>query len=446
MAGRFYPGDRTALAEAVAGHLAAAEGVIAVAPDRPPKAIIAPHAGYPYSGPVAGSAYLPWRRHGDTVRRVVLIGPAHRLSFRGIAASSAVTFATPLGEIPVDREAVAAALRLPEVCLLDEAHAEEHSLEVHLPFLQGLFRDFSVVPLVVGAASEAAVERVLAALWGGPETAIIVSSDLSHYHGYDEAQRLDSAAATAIETLRGDHLADAQACGHRAVRGLLTRARALDLRATGTDLRNSGDTAGPRDRVVGYGAWMFEDAAGARLPETLRETLRGTAREAIAHGVRTGIPPEIDVAACPRPLQAHRATFVTVTLDGRLRGCIGSIEPQMPLVADVAVNACKACFSDPRFPPVTAEEARRLEIGISILSTPRPISFGGEAELIAALRPGVDGLILSEGGRRGLFLPQVWETLPEAPRFLAHLKQKAGFGPGYWSEGIEALRFATESF
>jgi len=256
VAGLFYPDDPAELEAAVRTYLAEAAGK--ARPDAPPpKAVIAPHAGYVYSGPVAASAYVPLARGRGRIRRVVLLGPSHRVPFRGLAASSAAWFETPLGRVPVDRTAVAALLDLPQVRVLDAAHAQEHSLEVHLPFLQAALGDFALVPLVVGDASPEEVGEALERVWGGPETAVVVSSDLSHYLDYETARRVDAATARAIEALEPEAIGYEQACGRNPVNGLLWVARRKGLHAHTVDLRSSGDTAGPRDRVVGYGAWLF---------------------------------------------------------------------------------------------------------------------------------------------------------------------------------------------
>ena len=441
VAGAFYPAGADALSAQVDQDVRAA-----VSPHGVPKAIIAPHAGYVYSGPIAGTAYATLTPARDAIRRVVLLGPSHRVAFRGLAAPSAEGFLTPLGVVPVDREALDAVLKLPQVAVLDEAHEQEHGLEVHLPFLQRVLGSFALVPLVVGHASPEEIDQVLDLLWGGPETLIVVSSDLSHYQEYGAARRLDAAASSAIETLRGDQLADNQACGHQPVRGLLRRARKLDLRATTLDLRNSGDTAGGHDRVVGYGAYVLEDAARARLTDDQRQSLLELAKTSIRYQAARGKTPKIDINEFSRQLQARRATFVTVKLDGKLRGCIGTTVPHQALITDVISSACKAAAADPRFPPVTEEEAPRLEVGVSILSTPRPIAFASEDELVARLRPESDGLILLEGKKRGLFLPQVWESLPDPRQFVRNLKIKAGLKPDTWSPKVKVLRFTTESF
>ena len=253
VAGLFYPADPDELADVVRTYLAEAEAPAGP----PPKAIIAPHAGYVYSGPVAASAYARLAPLHGQVRRVVLVGPAHRVPFRGLAVPAATHFATPLGVVPLDQDAVGALLQLPQVKVLDEAHAAEHSLEVHLPFLQTVLGGFSLVPLVAGDATPEETAEVLDRLWDGPETAVVISSDLSHYHDYDTARRMDSATAQAIASLRPEALGYEDACGRIPVAGLLEVARRRGLEVETLDLRNSGDTAGPRDQVVGYGAWAL---------------------------------------------------------------------------------------------------------------------------------------------------------------------------------------------
>jgi len=252
VAGMFYPGDPAALARDVDEALAGAHA----APGTPPKALIVPHAGYVYSGPIAASAYATLEPVRNSVRRVVLLGPCHRVAVRGIALPSADAFDTPLGRVPVDRAAVAALADLPQIVTSGAAHAGEHSLEVQLPFLQRVLGEFSIVPLAVGDATAGEAAEVLERLWGGAETLIVVSSDLSHYHRYEDAVRIDRATADAILAL-DPALGHDQACGATPIAGLLTVARRRGLAAQLLDLRNSGDTAGDRRRVVGYAALAF---------------------------------------------------------------------------------------------------------------------------------------------------------------------------------------------
>jgi len=252
VAGLFYPADTAELHAQVQQFL----NQIQPSAEAPPKAIIAPHAGYIYSGPIAATVYARLRAARDRITRVVLLGPSHRVGFRGIAASGMTAFETPLGQIPVDQEAVELARQVPDVGFLEQAHAQEHSLEVHLPFLQEVLGPFKLVPLVVGEARPQQVGAVLEALWGGPETLIVISSDLSHYQDYRTAQRMDRETSRAIETLRFEDIGYEQACGRNPVNGLLWVARRKNLHVETIDLRNSGDTAGPRDQVVGYGAYV----------------------------------------------------------------------------------------------------------------------------------------------------------------------------------------------
>lgn len=258
VAGMFYPEDAEELETLVQGYLGSLESA-----GEAPKAIIAPHAGYIYSGPIAATAYRLLARARAVTRRIVLLGPSHRVPFEGLALSSARYFATPLGKIPVDQEAYAAISDLPQVRVLDAAHAMEHSLEVHLPFLQLVLDDFHLVPIVVGEAGPDWVSEVLERLWNGPETRFVVSSDLSHYHDYHTAKRLDEATSHAIEALRFEDIGYDQACGRNPVSGLLKFARTHGLQGWILDQRNSGDTAGPRDQVVGYGAYAFTEMAVA---------------------------------------------------------------------------------------------------------------------------------------------------------------------------------------
>ncbi len=261
VAGRFYPGDADELRRAVRGMLAEATRLTAhetATEAAPVKALIAPHAGYVYSGPIAAAAYARLQPQREKITRVVLLGPSHRIGFAGLATSDAIAFATPLGDVPLARQAIDKLVRdEPAVSVLEAAHAHEHSLEVHLPFLVETVVSFDLLPLVFGDTTADEVAAVLKRVWGGPETLIVISSDLSHYQDHAAARRLDRATARAIEQLREDDIDEEQACGRLAIQGLLRVAVEHKLRATTLDLRTSGDTAGPKDQVVGYGAWIF---------------------------------------------------------------------------------------------------------------------------------------------------------------------------------------------
>lgn len=253
VAGRFYPADPQALRRAIDDSFSAAAA--AVADERPPEAIVVPHAGYVYSGPIAATAFAQLGDARDRIERVVLAGPSHHVYLRGMAVPSADAFDTPLGRVPVDAELRRVALAHDAVALDDGPHRDEHSLEVELPFLQTVLDRFTLLPLAVGDATTDEVADVLDAVWGGPETLVVISTDLSHYHPYDDAVRLDTRTAAAVVAADPDAIGDRDACGARPLRGVLAVARRRGLRVEQLDLRNSGDTAGDRRRVVGYGAF-----------------------------------------------------------------------------------------------------------------------------------------------------------------------------------------------
>ena len=253
VADQFYPKDPAELTVLLQQMLSQAD-------DTPPahiKALIAPHAGYIYSGTIAASAYQSLQSQADKIKRVVLLGPSHRVAFHGVAITSASSYQMPLGDIPVDRSAYDAIQSLSQVLQLEQAHLMEHSLEVQLPFLQTVLDDFTVVPLVVGDCPAYQVAEVLEALWGGEETLIVISSDLSHYHSYEVAREMDQKTSDAILNLSPDDIQYDGACGRNPVNGLLLAAQQHQLKPKLVDLRNSGDTAGSRDSVVGYGAYII---------------------------------------------------------------------------------------------------------------------------------------------------------------------------------------------
>lgn len=262
VAGAFYPGNKQVLANNIKALLASATTVSAEHVQ--PKAIIAPHAGYIYSGKTAAMAYAQLTPYQETIKRVVLLGPVHRVPVRGLALPDIDAFATPLGDIEIDQDAISAVSNLPQVVLSYAAHKQEHSLEVQLPFLQMALNDFKLVPLAVGDATPEEVAEVLDTLWGGPETLIVISSDLSHYLPYALAQSVDKETVQNILTMRAT-LNHQQACGGTPVNGLMLAAKRHHLKPSLLDLCNSGDTAGDKDRVVGYASFMLtEDADNDR--------------------------------------------------------------------------------------------------------------------------------------------------------------------------------------
>ncbi|MCD6055668.1 MAG: hypothetical protein K0R12_630 [Gammaproteobacteria bacterium] len=441
VSGQFYPADPRALKKMVNECLNKTLSH-AKTPKILPKAIIAPHAGFIYSGDIAANAYAYLSALKKQIKKVVLLGPAHTVALHGIAASSASHYETPLGKVAVDANLQQKALALPQVQIIDDAHAREHSLEVQLPFLQVLLEGFTFIPLVVGNAMPDKVAEVLEKLWGGDETLVVISSDLSHYHPYEIAINKDKQTSEAILEMRYQDIAFDSACGRNPIKGLLYLAQQKGLEGCVLDLRNSGDTASDKSRVVGYGAYHFFPLQ--HYQTAYGKALLQLARKAIDFTFKEKQMPHVQLSSVPAILQKPKATFVTITINNQLRGCIGSLQAVRPLAEDIVHNAFHAAFHDPRFTPLTPAEWEKAGLSISILSDPIPIDCQDEASLLNALKPEVDGLILQCSDHQATFLPSVWEALPDPKVFLSRLKQKAGLAPDFWSKEMKALRYTAE--
>jgi MEMO1 family protein len=438
----FYPADADVLNALIADvrKRVRPDGGVA------PKVVIAPHAGLVYSGAVAATAFGAWART-EPPRRIVIIGPAHRVAFSGVAVHPASKWRTPLGEIPVAGVTHAELAQAPGIIVDPRPFAGEHSLEMHLIMLQAMLpAPFEIVPILVGDADPGSVAEALRRVWGGPETVVAISSDLSHFLDQRSASTIDSDTARRIETLDAAALEGRRACGFLPIKGALEIAAERDMRVSGLHLATSADVGADASRVVGYGAFAFEYAASARLADADRERLLSACMVALGVATRNGGKAPLSFEDEPPPFSPWRATFVTLTENDRLRGCIGSLGPRRALIDDAVANTAEAAFADPRFPPLKESELTGLRLDVSILSYPRPIPAGSEVELAGALEPDRDGLILSAGKRRALFLPSVWRHLPDARAFVRHLMAKAGFDSNRWPEGLEARRFRVESF
>jgi MEMO1 family protein len=414
---------------------------------RAPKFLVLPHAGWSYCLPVMAQGLRAIHALKARFKKVVLIGPAHRVAFKGVATTSVNGWKTPFGDTAVDVSTINTLIKAKKITVADHAFAREHSLEVILPALQQILGSFQLIPLLVGDATQADVDTVIESVWGGGETLIVVSSDLSHFMTGKDAYEVDTATRIAIETMKPKSITARDACGHRGLNAVLRAAERRDYRITALDVRHSGQFTGDNNRVVGYGAFVGEPSLAARIPPHDRQHLINTAIDALGMAAKTGTMPQFNIPTALKPhFAAMRASFVTIKLDGKLRGCIGSLIPHRSLILDVATNAVKAGFQDPRFKPMTADELARAKIEISILSNPAPMSFKSEADLIAQLRPDVDGLIMRDGQNSGLFLPSVWESLPKAQEFLTGLKRKASLPETHWSNTLTIQRFTAEKF
>jgi AmmeMemoRadiSam system protein B/AmmeMemoRadiSam system protein A len=460
MAGAFYPAQAQSLQEQVRGFLDEAArklGPLGAAP----KAIIVPHAGYVYSGAIAALAYASLAPARQTIRRVVLLGPVHRIPINGVALPGVEAFVSPLGPVAIDQKGVSAVSNLPHVHVSTLAHAHEHSLEVQLPFLQMALERFTLLPLVVGDATPEQVALVLEAVWGGDETLVVISSDLSHFLPYGSAQAVDNETVQKVLTLEPD-LSHAQACGGIAVNGLLKLVRRYKLRPYLLGLCNSGDTAGDTDRVVGYASFAFADEGRThrqaikttptvnKSPVTLEvgsgheqgSALPGIARAAIATAL--GQPAAQDETT---PwLQQPGACFVTLMQNGQLRGCMGSLQAYRSLQEDVKANAVAAALRDARFAPLTVAELPGIEVEVSLLSPMQSLHFANEAQAMAQIRPGVDGVVFEFERYHSTFLPQVWEQLPTVEAFMTQLRLKAGLPGNFWANGVRLYRYNVKKW
>lgn len=441
VAGQFFPGEAQALGAEVEACLEAAAPPVAR-----PRAVISPHAGYPFSGRLTAAAL------GATAEnrpgRIVVLSPSHRHAFDGCALPSQDRYAMPGFDMPIDGAARERLVNSGLAHVEDAAHDREHGIETQLPFLHRLHPEVPVVPVVIGRAPDAQVAGLvdaLAAMDDGPPL-FVLSSDLSHFLTLEEAEARDAATAKLIETGEAGRLTGADACGAACIRGFVAARFGQGLRVQRLAMANSAAVTRDRGRTVGYGAWVLYDASAEILLPEERAALLNAARRALVSRARKGRMPQVNTGSFAPPLCGQGAAFVTLRMDAGLRGCVGSLLPHQPLVSDVVENAVKAGFSDPRFPPVTLRETERIAIKIAVLSPPAPMQVESEAELVGRLVPGRDGLVLRDAGRRGVFLPMVWESLPAPEDFLSALKRKAGLPDDHWSDTLRVERFCAESF
>jgi hypothetical protein len=458
VAGLFYPKDPSELSKMIDACLAAARAQ----PVGELRALICPHAGYPYSGPVAGYGYkLLAGRHFDTV---LVMGPSHYADLRACSIANDALYRTPLGDVAISGKAGRLALERPfaleppcpvqrpdwwiessrRAPAVDTAETWEHSVEVEIPFLQRTLGRFELLPVVCGEIDPARAAKAL-----GPfldeRTLVVASSDLSHYYTYERARELDRRCVDAICRLDIGAMESQEACGRIPILILMHVAKERGWRPRLLDARNSGDTAGDKSRVVGYAAIAFYAPFGQHLGADERRALLGIARASLRGAVGSGRAPEAPGPAAG--LGEPRGCFVTLTERGELRGCIGNLVARGPLYTQVAANARSAALEDPRFSPVSAGEEPTVKIEISVLTEPKQLFFSSPDDLLQKLQPGVDGVILRIGERMATYLPQVWEQMPDKTAFLDSLSEKAGCGASDWRKPETAVfLYEVESF
>jgi MEMO1 family protein len=463
VAGLFYPKDAAELSKTIRGLLATTpkESVPGL------RAIICPHAGYAYSGPVAARAFK--LLEGQRFSTVVLIAPSHYALFSGISVLDADAYRTPRGLVPVSPQAQTLSKIKPFVlepkCSVQrpswwgqssraapEAGADtpetwEHSGEVEVPFLQQVLGHFQLVPMIFGQADPELAAQVLAGQCDS-QTLFIASSDLSHYHPYEAARKLDERCVKAICDLDTVAMKSQEACGKDPILTLMHLAKIKGWKTKLLDYRNSGDVTGDRrNGVVGYAAIAFYESISSAYSLEDKRFLMDLAKRTVREAATQGRLPEVDANTVPQQLSEAKGCFVTLTKNGTLRGCIGHIVPQESLWKAVRDNARNAAVRDPRFPPVTAEELNQLEFEISILTPPKRLPFSSPDDLLNKLQPNRDGVVLQIGGRSATFLPQVWEQIPGSIDFLSALAQKAGAGPLDWRKpGVQVSVYHVEAF
>ena len=468
VAGLFYPKDPQQLSQAIDALLAAAK------PDAVPgelKAVICPHAGYEYSGLTAAFSYKAVA--GRNPQTVILLAPSHYAAYQGASVCAADIYRTPLGDVKISGKSKTLATMppfMPEPKLtpgpqfqrpgwyVQSSHAAppvgedtpetwEHSGEVEVPFLQKVLKPFELVSVVFGDTDTAAAAQALAGLLDD-RTLIVASTDLSHYHPYDEARQLDSRTVNAILAMTPDAIGGTDACGFMPVRTLLHLAKLKGWKPKLLDYRNSGDTSGNKNQgVVGYTAIAFYAPEQETYSKEDRKLLLDLARRTVKEVVTKGAPPAVDAKSFPAKFAEVKGCFVTLTENGALRGCIGHIVPQMPLYQAVVENAQSAATRDYRFQPVKPEELDKLEIEVSVLTVPQPLPFSSPDDLLAKLRPHRDGVVLQINGHGATYLPQVWDQLPDKVMFLNTLSEKAGCPPDAWrGPGTAVAIYHVEAF
>lgn len=438
VAGIFYPSGREELTETVENYLSNAkkgksEGQII--------AIISPHAGYRYSGQVAAYGYNEIR--GSGIRNVVLIGPSHHAGFRGASVYMKGKFRTPLGDVEINEKLAKELLNeTADVRFYPGAFEKEHSLEVQLPFLQSALKEFKIVPVLVGSPTKDTLEHLITKLAEmiDEKTLVIASTDLSHYHEYSKAVEMDGRITSAVERLSLSDAGQLLRTGESELCGMYPVIITMEAaRKAGANLgrlfnyANSGDTAGGKDRVVGYASiGLFKNPY---TPEEKKELLilaRDTVREYV---INRKVPDKGNVN--PK-FRTDEAVFITVRKNGSLRGCIGNTRPVMSLYQAVIKNAVAACSGDPRFPPLTKEELMDIDVEVSILSPLNPVKN------VEEIQAGKHGLVIRKGMQSGLLLPQVAAEFGwDRETFLEQLCVKAGLPKGSWKEA-ELYTFTAE--
>ena len=406
------------------------------------RAIIVPHAGYQYSGQLAfdGFSYLD-----KNVKNIFIFAPTHRKSVNNLALSSFDEFETPLGNISINKKIYEELINDFECEYSDEAFAQEHAIEVQLPFIQYFYNEIQIIPVLVGNDDVEKTEKIIRRYYQNPKNAFVVSSDLSHFLKEEDAIKVDMVTAGMIENynLRGFRFE--QACGAVPVCAVSDFAGQKQFSLIRVGMTNSGRITNDSESVVGYGSWfLYEGTRNEFIEKYFSPKIISIVRKTIE--AKLNGKSEINITSYfpyPPVFDSTGAVFVTLELNGQLRGCIGSPVAQTSLLIDLIKNSYNAAFSDPRFSPLTKDEFDNITVSVSLLSNPQKMEFKDEEDLLNKIRRNIDGIIIRDGENQALYLPSVWKQLPDKKTFLNSLKQKAGLSADYFSKTFEAFNFTA---
>lgn len=433
VAGSFYTADKQTLENQIKSFAENSKNEY----EYKTRAVIVPHAGLVYSGRLA---YEGISQIDKNVKNIFIFAPAHRVAFEGISLSSFDKWETPLGEIEVNQDICKELQEKFNAKFNDDAIAPEHSIEIEVPIIQSIFSDVKIVPVLIGRSDFQIVIDILEEYYKNTENGFVISSDLSHFLTDEKAKNIDNKTAQMIEAGDINGFRFEQACGAIGIAGLVEFANKNNYSLIRIDMTNSSEASGDKSSVVGYGCWFLYEGDKNEFIKRYYENL---VTDIAKTSLQTSFTKEKMSLKYPQVFDENGACFVTLEKYGQLRGCIGSIIAYRPLITDLIQHAKDAAFNDYRFNKVTENELKDIKIAVSLLTEPRKIEFTDEEDLLNKMVPNIDGIIIKDGQYQAVYLPVVWEQLPDKREFLNSLKMKAGLSPKHFSKTFEAYRFES---
>ena len=435
VAGTFYPADKEELNSLINDFKQNSKTECKYSS----RAVIVPHAGLVYSGQLA---YDTLSVLDKNIKTLFIFAPTHRVGFPGLCLSSYDEWETPLGNIEINQEINQELNENFFLDYFDESFAQEHAVEIQLPLIQSMFNNINIVPILVGQADINSVLEIIMNYWNNKDIGFVISSDLSHFLEDKDARKIDLMTAEMIETGDISQFSYKQACGAMGICALTAFASSQKYSLIRIGLINSSNATGDKSRVVGYGGWfLYEGEVNEYLKKYYSEEIKSLCSESIISKLEDRIINNIDL---PNVFDEKIACFVTLEKQNNLRGCIGSIIAYQSLRDDLIHNSRAAAFRDPRFNPLEKDEIEDLSIAVSLLSAPSKMNFKDEDDLLRQIVSFKDGIIIKDKGCQAVYLPSVWEQLPDKKQFLNSLKLKAGMSADYFSDTFEAYRFYSE--